>query len=144
MRLGEGREDTNLLVLPLGGKEAALGLGLSRERHGHDDGGEVFDGRGIAAVSGVSENEARRKGDGERVVVGVGVLALRQSVNEVELLLGESDVLLVKLVLDGRPAKRTQSAGRSLREDEAKRTILRRHPRLPRGTCRAHRPSQDA
>jgi hypothetical protein len=45
-----------------------------------------------------------------RVVVGVGVLSLGKAMDEVEFLLGESDVLLMQLVLDGRPANTSSLA----------------------------------
>lgn len=48
----------------------------------------------------------RKQGD-LRVVSRVGVLALGKTVNKVEFLLGKSNILSVKLVLDSSPTKRS-------------------------------------
>lgn len=99
----EAGDETHLLVFPLGGQEATLGLCLSRQRHRHHDRGEVVDIRRVTAEVGVSDQtRGRRRGD-SRIVISVRVLALGKSVNEVELILSQSDVGTVELVLDGRP-----------------------------------------
>jgi hypothetical protein len=62
-------------------------------------------------------------GDGSfvRVVVGIGVLSLCEALNEFEFLLSESNVLLMKLVLDSRPVNSAASMQKLGKKGQQKR-----------------------